>query len=70
MTGVDPALMVGRQSAAGNDAMDMVMRQEVGTPRMQYGEKADLCAEAFGIGSDFEQGLRDGLEEQIEDWSA
>jgi hypothetical protein len=26
MAGVDPALMVGRQSAGGNDRVDMVMR--------------------------------------------
>ena len=30
MAGVDPALMIGRQSAGGNDGMDMVM--ETPTP--------------------------------------
>jgi len=48
MTGVDPALTIGRQSAGGNDAMDMIMGQQVGTPRVQDGEEPDLCSEAFG----------------------
>ena len=46
------------------------MGQQVGTPRVQDGEKADLGAEAFGIGGHFEQGLRAGLEEQVEQWPA
>ena len=54
--------MIGRQSAAGNDAVDMVMGQQVRTPCMQDGEEPDLCAEALGIGGDFEQGLRAGIE--------
>ena len=66
----NPALMISRQSTAGNDAVDMVMGQQVGSPRMQDGEESDLCAEAFGIGGDFEQGLGTGLEEQIEQWPA
>ena len=57
MAGGDPALMIGRQSAAGNDAVDMVMGQQVRTPRVQDGEESDLRAESFGIGGDFEQGL-------------
>ena len=35
VAGVDPSLAVGRQAAAGDDAMDMVMAQQVGTPGMQ-----------------------------------
>lgn len=68
MAGGDPALMISRQSAAGNDAVDMVMGQQVGSPCVQDGEEADLCAEALGIGSDFEQGLGDGLEQQVKQW--
>ena len=70
MTGRNPALMICRQSPAGNDAVDMVMRQQVRTPRMQDGEEADLGTEALGIGSDFEQCLRDALKEQIENGPA
>ena len=70
MAGVDPALMIGRQSAAGNDAVDMVMGQQVRSPGVQDGEESDLCAEALGIGGDFEQGLGAGIEQQIEQWPA
>ena len=66
MAGRNPALMIGRQSATGNDAMNMVVRQQVRTPCVQDGEEPDLGAEALGIASDFKQGLRDGFEEQIE----
>ena len=68
MTGVDPALMIGRQAAGGNDAMDMIMGQQVGSPAVQDGEKADLCAQALGVGGHFQQGLGTGLEQQVEQW--
>lgn len=42
MFGRDPSLMIGRQSAAGDDAVDMVVRQQVGTPGVQDGEEAEL----------------------------
>ena len=57
MAGRDPALMISRQSAAGDDAMGMVMGQEVRTPRVQDGKESDFGAESFGIGGDFEQRL-------------
>ncbi len=57
MAGVHPALVIGRQPAAGNHAVDMVMRQKVRTPRVQDGEESDLCTQTLGIGGDFEQGL-------------
>lgn len=66
MAGRDPALLIGRQSAAGNDAVDMIVGQEVRTPRVQDGEEPDFLAESPGIASDFEQGLEAGLEQQIE----
>jgi len=54
--------MIWRQSAGGNDAMDMIMGQQVLTPGVQDGEESDLCAQPFGIGSDFKQGLGTGVE--------
>jgi hypothetical protein len=50
--------------------MDMVMGQEVGTSRVQDGEEPNLCAEALRIGSDFEQCLGAGLEQQVKQWPA
>src|SRR5450631_1536973 len=70
MAGMNPAPVIGRQSAAGNDCVYMVMGQQVGSPGVQDGEESDLCAEAFGIGSDFEQCLGTGIEQQIEKRSA
>jgi hypothetical protein len=48
MAGVNPVLMISRQSAAGNDGVDMIMGQQVGTPRVQDGEEPDLRTEASG----------------------
>src|ERR1035437_2046760 len=70
MAGRDPALMISRQSAGGDDRVDMVMGQQVGTPRVQDGEESDLCAQPLGIGGHLEQGLGTGLEQQIEEWPA
>ena len=42
--------------------MDMVVSEQVLTPGVQDGEESDLCAQPFGIGSDFEQGLGAGVE--------
>ena len=67
MAGVDPSLVVGRQSAAGDDTVDMVMGQQVRTPGVQDGEESDLGAESRRIGGHLEQGLRTGLEQKIEE---
>ncbi len=48
--------------------MDVVVAQQGLAPGMQDGEKSNLCAEPFRISGDFEQGLRTGVEEQIEEW--
>jgi hypothetical protein len=67
VAGGNPSLMIGGQSAAGDHAMDVIMAQQGLTPGMQDGEESDLCAEPFWIGSHFEQGLRTGIEQQIEE---
>jgi hypothetical protein len=65
MAGMNPALVIGRQSAAGNDCVDMIMGQQVGSPCVQDGEESDLCTEALGSAADFEQGLGTGIEQQV-----
>ena len=70
MAGMNPALVIGRQSAAGNDCVDMVMGQQVRSPCVQDGEESDLCAEALGISGHFEQGLGTGIEQQVKQWPA
>ena len=58
VAGGDPTLMVGRQSAARNDTVDMWMERQVRSPGMQDGEQAYLCTHALGIGGNFQQCLR------------
>ncbi len=47
----NPAGAVEREPAAGDHAMQMRVMQQSGTPTVQDGEEADLCAQVFGIGS-------------------
>jgi hypothetical protein len=42
MAGMNPALVIGRQSAAGNDCVDMVMGQQVGSPCVQDASRTEL----------------------------
>ena len=70
MAGMNPALVIGRQSAAGNDSVDMVMGQQVRSPCVQDGEEPDLCTQTLGISGDFEQGLGTGIEQQVKQWPA
>jgi len=70
MAGMNPALVIGRQSAAGNDCVNMIMGQQVRSPGVQDGEEPDLSAEALGISGDFEQGLGTGIEQQVKQWPA
>ena len=67
MTGVDPALMISRQSSGGNDGVNMVMNRRVQTPGVQDGKESNLRAHMFGITGDFDQRLGAGIEKQIEE---
>ena len=44
------------------------MAEQVRTPGVQDGEESDLCSQPVGIGGHLEQGLRAGLEQQVEEW--
>ena len=59
--------VIERQAAGGNHAMDMRVKFELLIPSVQYAEEADLCAEMFGIASDFEKGFRTGTKQKIVD---
>ena len=63
----DPAGVISRESAGRDHAMDMRVKFELLIPTVQYAEEADLCAEMFGITSDFEKGFRTGAEQEIVD---
>ena len=47
--------------------MDMRMVQDVLTPGMQHAEKADLCPQVLGIGSDLQQCCCTGAKQQVID---
>src|SRR5260370_751339 len=61
----DPALPVRRQPAAGDDAMQVGMEEQVLPPGVQQRRDADLGAESLGVRGQGEQGRRGGPEEQV-----
>src|SRR5216684_994768 len=44
----DPAGTVDREAAAGDNAMEMRMKDERLSPRVEHGEEPDLCAQVLG----------------------
>ena len=61
---MDPALVVGRQTAGGDHAVDVRMMQEILPPGVEHAEKADVGAEMFGIGGDLQQRGGAGAEQE------
>lgn len=59
----DPSGLVGRQSAAWYDAVDMRVILQVLAPGVQYRNEANLCAEMPGIGGKPAQRLGDGAKQ-------
>ena len=43
-TGGDPTLVAGRETAAGNDAVQVRVEMQVLTPAMEHAEEAELHA--------------------------
>jgi hypothetical protein len=62
--GVDPAAVIERETAGGNDQVSMGVRLEELTPGMQNREEAQLGAEPARIASDREQRLGAGFHQQ------
>ena len=50
----NPTGVIERESAGGNDTMDMRMKLEFLVPGMEHAEETDLGAEMGGITSHFE----------------
>src|SRR6202046_3659174 len=63
----DPALAIGRDAAAGNEAVQMRMVHPVLPPGVKHSEEADFGAEMFRIGGDDAQCLRGCLEQNVVD---
>ena len=53
----DPVAAVWRQTATGDDAMQVRMMQQGLAPSVKDGEEAELGAEMYGVGSDGQQGF-------------
>jgi hypothetical protein len=63
--GVEPAVVVGRESAGGDHTMDMRVMLQLLVPGVEDTEEADFSAEMAGITRDFKQGLGAGAEQQV-----
>jgi hypothetical protein len=57
--------VVKRESAGGNDAVNVGMQEQVLSPGVECADDADFSSQVFGIGGDFEQGLSTGGEQQV-----
>jgi hypothetical protein len=47
---VNPAVVVRRQAAAGNDAVQVRMEVQIPSPGMEHAEEAEFHAQTLGIG--------------------
>ena len=59
--------MIWRETAGGNDAMDMRMKLQALIPAVEHAEEADLGTEVPRITSNFKQGLSAGMEQEVVD---
>ena len=62
MGGTNPARVVERESAGGDDTVNMGMKLQLLVPGMQHTEEADLGPETSGITSDLEESFCTGTE--------
>ena len=62
---MNPALVVGRESAGGNHAVYVRMQEQVLPPGMQDADEANPGSQAFGIRRYFKHGGSAGAEKQI-----
>jgi hypothetical protein len=63
----NPAGVIERQPAGGNNAVDMRMKLELLVPGVEHTEKADLSSEMSGVASDFEKSFCAGTKQQTID---
>jgi len=62
-----PVLVIGREAAGRDHAMDMRMDLQILSPGVQHAEESDLGAEMFGIGGDLQQRRGAGTEQKVID---
>jgi hypothetical protein len=64
----NPAGVMERESAGGNNTMDMRMKLELLVPGVKHAEEADLSSEMSGVASDFEKSFCAGTKQQTIDY--
>jgi len=70
LAGTDPAVGLAVETAAGNNAVNVGVEQELTGPGVQDEGEADLGTEALGVAAEGEQGVGGGREEQVEEHAA
>ena len=60
---MNPVCLVRGDAPAWHDAVDVRVMQEVLSPGVQNAQKADGRPEMLGVGRDFQQRIRTGLEQ-------
>jgi len=63
--GGEPALAVGRERAAGHNAMHVDMVAKILAPRVQHHRYSEFAAEPAGIGGELAQSRRGATEQQV-----
>jgi len=66
-TGSNPAGVIERESAGGDNAVDMGMKLELLVPGVKHAEEADLGPEMSGVASDLEKSFCTGTKQQTID---
>ena len=61
---MDPAGVIGRESAGGNRTVDMRMEQQVLTPGMQDAQETNLCSQMLRVSGHLKECGGAGLEQQ------
>ncbi len=59
--------MVGRETAGGNDAVDVRMKLQALIPAVKHAEETDLGSKVPRVASNLQQGLGAGVKEQVID---
>jgi hypothetical protein len=65
--GSNPASVIEREPAGGDNAVDMGMDLEFLVPGVEHAEEADLSPEMSGVASDFEKSFCAGAKQQTVD---
>src|SRR5947208_10197367 len=63
----NPAIVIHRQAAAGNHAVQVRVEVKILPPGVEHGEEAELHTQTRGVAGDGEQSLRGGAKQDIVD---